>query len=106
MNSNHPPQSIETKRHVSGWAVLGFLYFFAASGIIMGTIFYLGGMELLLMKRVAVLVGLPILYPVLVSHLKPIAERKTYHVFFVGTGFAFLVTIIVFFGAMIWGAMQ
>ena len=105
MDSNHPPQPIETKGPVNGWAVLGFFYFFLAIGTIMGAVFYLGEIRLL-MKGLVVLIAGPILYPILVAHGKPIAERKKYHSFFVGTGFAFLVIIIGFFGAMIWAAKQ
>lgn len=103
MDHHRSPQPIKVKSLVNSWAVLGFLYFFVAIGIIVGAVFYLGDM---LMKGIVVVVAFPVLYPVLVTHLKPIAERKKYHSFFVGTGFAFLLTIMLFFGVMIWGVTK
>lgn len=103
MDPHNSPQPIEVEGSVSGWAVLGFLYFFVAIGIIVGAAFYVGDK---LVKGLVVVVGFPLLYPILVADRKLIAERKKYHSFFVGTGFAFLLTIVVFFGAMIWGVTR
>lgn len=106
VDPHNSPEPIEVKSPINGWAVLGFLYFFVAIGIVVSAALYFG--EGKWMMATTLVAAAPLLYALkpLMKSDKKFAEQQWAHSFFVGMGFAFFLTIMLFFGVMIWAVTR